>query len=141
MADSPTNIAEQLTRDEGCQLTVYTCPTGHLTIGVGRNLEATGVSEAEAGMLLANDIARVTGEITEALPWTQRLDEARFGVLQNMAFNLGTAGLMDFTHMLAAFKAGDWETAADELLDSTYADQVGDRADRLAEQTRSGAWQ
>jgi lysozyme len=142
MGDTPvTNIAEQLTRDEGCVLTVYACPTGHLTIGVGRNLEATGITQDEAELLLDNDIARVTREIDQALPWTRQLDDVRFGVVQNLTFNMGITGVLEFERMLAAMEAGDWEAAADELLDSEYATQVGDRAERLALQLRTGQWQ
>jgi lysozyme len=138
---APANITEQLYRDEGCVLKAYTCPTGHLTIGIGRNLETTGLSEKEAEYLLEGDIKRVTEELLAALKWTHDLDAARFGVLQNMCFNLGLNGLLGFHDMLAAFRRRDWQRAAEELLDSTYAKQVGARADRLATQTRTGAWQ
>ena len=33
-------LSAQLVQHEGLQLTVYRCPTGHLTVGVGHNLEA-----------------------------------------------------------------------------------------------------
>jgi lysozyme len=137
----PMSIAEQLKRDEGCELFVYTCPSGALTIGVGRNLEANGITQAEADLLLEHDIERVTLELERALPWSLKLDDARFGVLQNMAFTLGTAGLLEFEHMLGAMQMEDWEAAAEALLDSQYAEQVGLRADRLAEQLRTGVWQ
>jgi lysozyme len=138
---APTTIAEQLRRDEGCELYVYTCPSGALTIGVGRNLEATGITDEEAEILLANDIERVTIDLERVLPWSLKLDDARLGVLQNMAFNLGTAGLLEFEHMLSAMQREDWDAAAEALLDSHYADQVGARADRLAKQLELGVWQ
>jgi lysozyme len=58
-----------------------------------------------------------------------------------MAFNLGIAGLQRFTKFLAALEQKDYETAATEMLDSVWAEQVGRRAQRLAAQMRSGAWQ
>jgi lysozyme len=141
MSAVPTTIAEQLRRDEGCQLYVYPCPSGALTIGVGRNLEATGITDEEAEILLANDIERVTIDLERVLPWSLTLDDARFGVLQNMAFNLGTAGLLEFEQVLMAMQREDWDAAAEALLDSRYAEQVGLRADRLADQLRTGVWQ
>jgi lysozyme len=43
--------------------------------------------------------------------------------------------------MLEAAERGDWETAAREVLESRYHRQVGLRAERLAEQLRTGVWQ
>jgi lysozyme len=40
--------------------------------------------------------------------------------------------------MLAALEQGDYETAAKEMLDSKWARQVGDRANRLAKMMEDG---
>ena len=50
------DLKEQLIRHEGLRLTVYDCPAGYKTIGVGRNLEGKGVTEEEAMYLLDNDL-------------------------------------------------------------------------------------
>jgi hypothetical protein len=55
----------------------------------------------------------------------------------NMTFNLGDR-LLGFRKALAAVQAGDWSTAAAEMLDSQWAAQVGPRAQRLAEAMRTG---
>jgi lysozyme len=34
----------------------------------------------------------------------------------------------------------DWEAAADEMIDSKWAEQVGDRAIQITEQIRTGRW-
>ena len=135
------NIREQLIRDEGRHLIVYRCPRGKLTIGVGRNLEDRGITHAEALYLLDNDIADFTRELVAVIPWAAPLDDARFGALLNMAFNLGVEGLTDFKKMLLAIRYERWDEAAKELLDSVYARQVGDRARRLARQIETGVWQ
>ena len=134
-------IREQLIRDEGRSLKPYQDTAGKLTIGVGRNLSDRGISHAEALYLLDNDIADFTKQLATALPWAGALDEARFGALVNMAFNMGVDGLLEFKQMLAALRVGNWDKAADDLLDSLYAQQVGDRAVRLANQIRTGRWQ
>ena len=134
------NIDEQLIRDEGLRLFPYQDTRGKWTIGVGRNLTDCGLSTMEAYSLLANDIAHAAGQLAEHFPWTQALDEARRGALLNMTFNMGIHGLAEFRMMLGAMEQGDWETAAKEMLDSEWAKQVGARADRLAEQVRSGQW-
>ena len=133
-------LREQLIRDEGVRRFVYKDSHGILTIGCGRNLEHNGLSADEIDYLLDNDIAHVGTQLSIALPWTDALDETRRGVLLNLAFNMGLRGLLTFRKMLAAFEVGDWEGAAEELLDSKYAGQVGDRATRLAQQMRTGVW-
>ena len=44
----------------------------------------------------------------------------------NMLFNLGLPRLLGFTNMWAAIQAGDYAKAADEMLDSKWAAQVGE---------------
>ena len=134
------NIREQLIRDEGMRLKAYRDTQGLLTIGVGRNLDAVGLYPDEVDYLLDNDLRRVQEQVLIALPWTVSLDEARFGVLLNMCFNLGLRGLLKFREMLSAVETGDWTTAAVEMLDSDWATQVGDRAVRLAKQMEIGEW-
>jgi len=82
----------------------------------------------------------ILADLTSRMPWTKQLSQPRFGVLVNMAFNLGIHGLMSFRRMLAALQTGDYEAAAVEMLSSRWARQVGSRANRLAEQMREDQW-
>ena len=125
-------LLKDLMRDEGVRLKVYRCPAGRLTIGVGRNLQDVGISSMEAVDLLGNDIARVISELNAALPWWRGVPEPGQRALANMAFNLGLTRLMEFQRMIAALRAGDYEAAAAEALDSKWAEQVGARAERIA---------
>jgi lysozyme len=59
------DLIEQLRRDEGVRLHPYTDTVGKLTIGVGRNLADMGISDAEATVLLQNDIDRTTVELNK----------------------------------------------------------------------------
>lgn len=134
------DLREQLTRDEGYRQHPYRDSVGKLTIGYGRNLEARGISEAEAETLLGNDIADTYRECEATIPFWSRLSDARQGVLVNLCFNCGLNGLLTFRNMLVAMDDQDWEMAARELLDSKYETQVGARAHRLAEQLRTDRW-
>ena len=133
-------LRDQILRDEGCRLRPYKDSEGLLTIGVGRCLDRKGISQTEADFLLGNDILEYTAAVNSNIPCAIRLDEARRGVLINMAFNLGIAGLMKFRKMLAAVEAGEWDRAAAEMMDSRWAGQVGERAHRLARQMQTGEW-
>lgn len=134
-------LTRQLKRDEGIRLKPYVDTTGNLTIGVGRNLTAKGITNAECLYLLAGDVASATDDLYKALPWVAGLDEARRGALINLTFNMGINGLLSFVNMLGYARNGQWEKVAEHLLKSAYAGQVGDRAVRLAEQLRTGVWQ
>ena len=135
------NLTQQLRRDEGVRLKPYKDTVGKLTIGIGRNLDDTGISDSEANQLLANDIQRTQANLDAVLPWARNLDEPRYGVLLAMAFNMGTTGLLAFRNTLKLISGGSYAAAADEMLASKWAKQVGPRATRLAQQMRSGVWQ
>lgn len=135
------NLIDQLKRDEGIRFKPYRDSVGKLTIGVGRNLDDVGINELEAEWLLSHDIDRATTTLTEHIPWAKDLDEVRRAVLVNMTFNMGIAGLLQFKNTLADIQAGKYDDAADKMLESKWAEQVGPRAHRLAIQMKTGCWQ
>jgi lysozyme len=139
--DIRDHLISQLTRDEGCRLHPYKDSVGKTTIGIGRNLDDVGISQDEANVLLGNDIDKAESALRSALPWTVNLDDARVGVLVNMTFNMGINTMLKFKDTLAHIQAGNYDAAATGMLSSQWARQVGARAQRLAEQMRTGQWQ
>lgn len=144
------NTLAQVKRHEGLSLVPYRCPAGYLTIGYGHNIDAgTGpdikeddrITETEAEKLLEIDLRAVGVSLDAVLAGWRKLCEPRQAVLLNMGFNLGVGGLLKFRKALAAVKAGDWDKAADEMLDSKWRRDVKGRAYELAEQMRTGKWQ
>jgi lysozyme len=131
-------IAEALKREEGFSAHAYLCSENRLTIGYGRNVDelgGIGISPDEAELLLRNDIDRTIAEC-EQWEWFGDLQPAQQSVLIQLCFQLGYPRLTKFKRMLAALAEQDYDTAADELLDSRFAEQVPRRANRLAEQMR-----
>lgn len=148
------DLKDQLVKHEGLRLQVYKDPVGIDTIGVGRNLESRGIAtrelkmmnktmkdiykhgitRAEAMYLLANDIEDFEIELAENFPVVETLSAERQMVLVNMAFNLGIGGISQFNNMWKAIEQGNYDKAAEEMLDSRWARQVGYRAKELAEQ-------
>ena len=132
-------IKAQLVRHESLRLKPYRCTAGKLTIGYGRNLDDKGISKSEAYELLANDIRSCGEQLIDEIPEIYSgLDEVRKSVLLNMCFNLGIGGLLGFNNTLAFVAAGDWERAANGMLASKWAKQVGHRAIELSELMRKG---
>lgn len=132
------NIKEQLIRHEGLRLTVYDCPAGYKTIGVGRNLEEKGITKEEAMHLLNNDIKEFESSLVNSFSWFSDLDEARRNALINMAFNLGMGGIKKFRKMISAIEEKNWTEASEQMLDSKWAKQVGRRAIELSDMMRHG---
>ena len=132
-------IKEQLVRHEGLRLKPYRCTAGKLTIGIGRNLDDCGISQSEAYVMLINDIMNCEKQLQAKIPDIYNgLDEVRKSVLLNMCFNLGISGLLGFKNTLEFIKVGDWERAANNMLVSRWAKQVGRRAIELSELMRKG---
>ena len=135
-----SDFERQLVRHEGLRLKPYLDSVGKLTIGVGRNLDDNGITEPEAMYLLRGDISRHEEELVQAFPIVRNLSRERFFCLLNMAFNLGIPRLKTFRNMWDAIHRQDWERAADEMLASRWAKQVGRRAMDLADIMRTGIW-
>lgn len=123
---------------EGLSLSMYTDSTGHWTIGYGRNIQDDGISQAEANMLLKNDLNNAIAACQHLWPWFDGLDGPRQRVLVEMLFNMGQSRLLEFRNMLAAVQAGDYARAAAEMLRSVWATQVGIRARQLSDLMQNG---
>jgi lysozyme len=131
-------LAQELTRDEDKRNKVYKDSLGIETIGVGRNLRDKGLSDDEISYLLKNDMAETEIALDRAFPWWRQMSDARQRVIANMCFNLGINKLSGFVNTLRAMKEGRYDDAADGMLKSLWASQVGDRAKRLAQMMREG---
>lgn len=132
-------LIEELKRHEGLRLKPYKCTAGKLTIGVGRNIEDIGITEAEAEQMLLNDISRVEDDLDRNIMYWRDFPESVQRALVNFVFNVGITRALRFKRMFKALQNLDYHTAADELLDSLYAKQVGRRAIEVAEMIREGA--
>ena len=152
-------LMQKLVAHEGMRLDVYKDTLGINTIGIGRNLDdrgitkdeldwmdypsieyvySDGITEADAIYLAQNDVQIVEEELLRAHPRVDRLDAVRQLVLVDMAFNLGVPRLCKFKKMWAAVEAEDFPTAAKEMLDSRWANQVKSRATKLAHAMHHG---
>jgi len=133
-------LIDDLKRDEGLRLEAYADTRGVWTIGYGHTPAVDGaVWTVEAAQIqLRADLDVVLARLDRELSWWRALDDVRQDALANMAFNLGVGGLLAFHHMLEALEAHDWHTASAQMLLSEWAQEVEDRAERLAFMIRTG---
>lgn len=134
------NIYTQLERDEARKNKPYRDSVGKLTIGVGHNLDDKPLSNAVIDLILKEDVADAERDLYAALPWAKDLSEPRRGALINMVFNMGIGGVLTFKNTLKAMQEGRWADVKRGILDSKYAQQVGPRAHRVAQQLEEDRW-
>ncbi len=106
----------------------YNDTTGCLTIGIGRNLSDRGISQNEAFSLLDDDIIYFYSKLSQLCSYFNDLDENRKIALIDMCFNLGVHGFLGFNDLHTALEIHDYENASKAMLDSKWAQQVGERA-------------
>jgi lysozyme len=131
-------LKAQLRKHEGVRNRPYRDTVGKVTIGVGRNLDDKGLRPSEIELLLDNDVDEVLDEIEKALPWFATLSEKRQRVIADMVFNLGITRFLEFKATISAIRNGRFGVAADQMLASKWARQVGQRARDLAAMMRDG---
>jgi lysozyme len=131
-------IKEDLVKHEGCKTEVYLCSEGIPTAGIGHML--LGVDGLEVGDSVPMEAVlewfdvdykeAVTDCCAIFLNFASLPDQVK-RVLVNMAFNLGRHRLSKFKNMVTAVNEGNWAKAADEMVDSRWYNQVGNRSVEL----------
>lgn len=132
-------LVASICQHEGFSGTPYP-DMGDVSIGYGRNLTRNPLTHEEGVALMRPQLEAAMAnapQIVNPATWPL-LGEARQNVLAEMVYNLGFYGTLKFKRMRAALEAQDWEGAAKEMLQSSWAGQVGQRAIDLAEQMRTG---
>jgi lysozyme len=122
------NVKQMLLKHEGMRTFPYKCSEDKLTIGIGRNLEANGITEDEALYLLDNDIKRVTANLDKMWDVWRTFPEKAQLVCVDMTFQMGITGFMNFRQTRALMEMGCWLEASEEVLRSKYATQTPNRA-------------
>lgn len=122
---------------EGERLRMYKCPAGKWTIGVGHNIEDRGISKAVSDLMFQEDVASSIHEASQ-FSWFDELSEARQIVIVSMIFNMGLGTFKEFKNTIGYIDAGDYASAAGEMLDSKWARKVGHRAIELSQMMEEG---
>ena len=147
------DIATKLIQfNEGLRLEVYKCPAGFKTFGYGTNLEVANLStikevaklygEATGDLDLAIDYIDITqkeklanlllkqhlrscAKALHTQKWfTDDLTEFQQGIILDLAYNVGVAGVLKFKKMIAAIKQRNYGIAGTEMLHSKYHYQM-----------------
>lgn len=135
------SLIDRIKTAEMCVLTAYHDSLGWPTQGWGHLLpgdkwcdldQFAPIDQATADKWLEEDIEAATIGVAEHLPWTANLSDVRRGVLVEMAFQMGVAGLLEFTNTLAACERGNYAQAAAGMRASKWYTQTPKRCEKLA---------
>ena len=111
-------------------------PRGVDTIGYGTSLK-DGITEHEGKLLLISRLKSYIKDIGIAVPFFLDLPSPAQIVLIDLAYQVGTHGLLKYEDMLKALAKRDYETAAQEIENSKEAIETPHRARRLAAALRA----
>ena len=145
------DLYEEISSDEGKILHAYLCTELHATVGIGhkildtdpeKELEIYGVNweevpddqcitEHRCYVLFQEDVQIAIGGCMNIYNNWDELPQEMQHVLVNMAFQMGQRGLSNFKNMKAAIEEQDFAKAAVEMMDSRWASQTPERAERL----------
>jgi lysozyme len=134
------SIAKLLMFEEGLRFEVYYCSEKYPTIGIGwkiggknqplEDFKRMQISEEAALAQCKNEVSDLAMNLHCVINCWQELSEARQAVLISMAYQMGIVGLMRFKKMIAAIEMGDFVEAAQEGMNSRWANQTYARANR-----------
>ena len=121
--------------------------TGHAIVGIGHLIVpgdpehgrpvGARVTDARVQELFTWDLSVALEDCNAVFPSFGTLPQEAQRIMANMMFNLGRPRFKRFKKLIAAVNAHDWSKAADEMVDSKWYGQVGDRSKRLVRRMRS----
>jgi GH24 family phage-related lysozyme (muramidase) len=134
---------------EGRRNKTYIDTMGHPTVGIGFNLDAQSAQAAieslgldynavrsgaqlltddQIDALFAQSLNQAIGDARTIIQNFDALSPDRQVVVADMIFNLGLDGFSKFKQAIHAINSQDWPTAAQQMQQSSWFNQVGDRA-------------
>lgn len=131
-------LRRSLIAHEGYSNHLYTDSVGKQTIGIGYNITDRGLPDDVINSQYQQDVSYFYQQLS-TFTWFHNLNIDRQIVLVDMCF-MGFKKFLSFKKMIQAIERGDYETAADEMLDSKWSEQVKSRAHDLAEGIRTGIY-
>ena len=140
-------LREELEIDEGCKYEIYLDHLGYPTFGIGHLITdddpeygwevGASIDTVRVYEAFESDIEGVLSDCSKLYSDFDDLPEEAQRIIANMMFNMGMTRLSKFKGMKRGVDAQDWNSAADEMVDSRWYDQVTNRADRLVERMRN----
>ena len=131
------DLLESIKHHEGFVGHVYDDSLGIPTIGYGFAIKDLVLEEDLCDEILLRKLRILGRSVMSKFPFFDSLPSDCKTVLMEMCYQLGVTGVSKFKKALKAMEDGDWEKAADEMLDSKWAKQTPNRAKEMSDIIRS----
>ena len=139
-------LRQQLEIDEGCKYVIYLDHLNLPTHGIGHLIlesdpeygqpVGTPVTDERVIECFEKDLESVQKDCYRLYDDFDDLPETVQEIIANMLFNMGLGRMRAFKGMKRNVDARQWDKAADEMVDSRWYNQVGERSKRLVERMR-----
>jgi len=116
---------------EGFRSKPYKDSEGYWTQGYGKRVASgslPAISEAQAAKNFNEDYSSLTSSFFKKYPQFKNVDANVAEVLSDLAYNMGPNWPKKFPKVLAYLNKKDYDNAGKQILNSKYAEQVGQRA-------------
>lgn len=138
-------LESRIIRHEGfCSFPKYDAK-GFYCVGFGHDITkdecdnySAGITWEEAEELLYDDLKIIKKNSAKEFTWISNLNDIRQEVIWEMCYQLGVGGVAQFKDMISAIKDNDWDSAAQEMLDSQWHIETPIRCEELANLMISG---
>ena len=129
------SLLADIKRHEGYRKSVYKDHLGNDTIGYGFLVSALGLDEDVCDIILERKLEKNKKILRRRLPFWNNIPKEAQDVLEEMFYQLHYK-LFKFSKTLKYVEEARWIMASKEMLDSRWAKQTPNRANRLADIVR-----
>jgi lysozyme len=131
------DLLEKIKHHEGFVEHVYDDSLGIPTIGYGFAIKDLVLDEDIAEEILIRKLEKLKRNANSRFQWLEDMPQEVQEVVLNMCYQLGITGVSKFRKAISALQEGEWQEAADEMLDSLWARQTPNRAEELSNIVRN----
>ena len=131
------DLLESIKKHEGFVEHVYDDSLDIPTIGYGFAIKDLVLDEDIAEEILIRKLERLKRNANSRFKWLEDMPVVVQEVVLNMCYQLGVTGVSKFRKAISALQEGEWDEAANEMLDSLWARQTPNRATELSDIVRN----
>ena len=126
------NLIENIKESEGFVKHVYDDSRGIPTIGYGFAIKDLDLDEDIASEILSRKVSRLINKVDGKFDWFNEANDEIKEVVVEMCYQLGLGGFSKFKKTISYFANKDYKEASIEMLDSKWAKQTPNRANKLS---------
>jgi len=125
-------LIQSIKENEGYVPSVYKDSLGIDTIGYGFAIKDLKLDEDVCDIILNRKLALLLDRINNKFNWFKYMPPEIKDVVVEMCYQMGVYGFSCFKKTIAYLQDKQWEKASEEMLDSRWAIQTPNRAQKMS---------